>query len=183
MMTLVFGGSGSGKSAYAESLAVSRGEGMPLYYLATMHPFGPEGRERVRRHRDMRQGKGFCTIEQPVNVETSLEQMQPGSKTILLECLSNLVANELFDGEITDTPEAVCDQVIAGICSLQRASTHLILVSCDVFRDGKTYDESTTAYLQTLGSVHQQLCTLCEEVIEVVVGIPVYEKGGVQCTV
>ena len=45
MMILVVGGSGSGKSSYAEKTAVSLAQsGMKKYYLATMQVFDDEGR-------------------------------------------------------------------------------------------------------------------------------------------
>ena len=61
MITLVTGGSGSGKSAYAESLLYSC-EGI-RYYIATMQIYDAEGEKKVERHRKLRAGKGFLTIE------------------------------------------------------------------------------------------------------------------------
>ena len=63
MITLVTGGSGSGKSAYAESLLYSC-EGI-RYYIATMQIYDAEGEKKVERHRKLRAGKGFLTIESP----------------------------------------------------------------------------------------------------------------------
>ena len=62
MMHLITGGSASGKSAYAEKMAVGAGE-KSRYYLATMKPWGKEGQERVEKHRNMRAGRGFTTVE------------------------------------------------------------------------------------------------------------------------
>ena len=61
MMTLVTGGSGSGKSEYAERLAVAGGT--PRIYVATMIPWDDEGWRRIEKHRAMRAGKGFETVE------------------------------------------------------------------------------------------------------------------------
>ena len=61
MMTLVTGGSGSGKSEYAERLAAAGGT--PRIYVATMIPWDDEGRRRIEKHRAMRAGKGFETVE------------------------------------------------------------------------------------------------------------------------
>ena len=70
MLAVITGGSGSGKSEYAESVATSlaKRDGLPLYYIATMRPFGAEGMWRVERHRKLRAGKGFETIECYVNI-------------------------------------------------------------------------------------------------------------------
>ena len=95
MFVLITGGSGSGKSEYAENRAVmlSKKEGLLLYYIATMKPFGEEGKRRVERHRRLRSGKGFFTIEHYVNLK---QLILPGEGVVLLECLSNLTANEMF---------------------------------------------------------------------------------------
>ena len=66
MFHLVTGGSGSGKSEYAEQLITEFGEKerwRKRYYLATMMPFGEETKQKIERHRKMREGKGFCTVE------------------------------------------------------------------------------------------------------------------------
>ena len=56
MMILVTGGSGSGKSAFAEDCIVAFGNARRIY-IATMYPFDEESRKRVKRHQAMRQGK------------------------------------------------------------------------------------------------------------------------------
>ena len=62
MMTVVTGGSGSGKSAFAEDKILSFGPRKRIY-VATMHPYDEESHKRVARHRNMRAGKGFETVE------------------------------------------------------------------------------------------------------------------------
>ena len=65
MIELVTGGSGSGKSEYAESRAVRihRKYGGRLIYIATMMAYDEEAVQKIERHRMMRSGKGFETIE------------------------------------------------------------------------------------------------------------------------
>ena len=62
MLVVVTGGSGSGKSAFAEETILSLGEARRIY-IATMQAFDEESHRRIRRHRHMRAGKGFETIE------------------------------------------------------------------------------------------------------------------------
>ena len=57
MVILVIGGSGSGKSERAESLVLELGE--KRIYLATMIASGEEGKQRVDRHKKLREGKGL----------------------------------------------------------------------------------------------------------------------------
>ena len=85
----------TGKSALAEELAMNTGDAT-RYYLATMEVFDNEGSMRVERHRKARAGKGFITVEKPYDIwDLEGEVMDIGSATVLLECVSNLVGNEM----------------------------------------------------------------------------------------
>ena len=98
MITLVTGGCGSGKSEYAENLLA--GSGCPCkWYVATMEVWGDEDRRKVERHRKQRAGKGFHTIERPRGLEALRIPGSPEQTAVLLECVSNLAANEMFGGE------------------------------------------------------------------------------------
>ena len=94
MLIVVTGGSGSGKSQYAEDQVVQLSREMSgdakLYYIATMYPFDEESHKRIARHRDMRREKNFETVEQYTNLK---ELEFPKESIVLLECMSNLTAN------------------------------------------------------------------------------------------
>ena len=94
MILLFTGGSASGKSALAEQACVHAGG--HLLYIATMQPFGEEGRARVRKHRAQRAGKGFHTVECYSWLREPLQAGAFDDATVLLECLGNLVANVTF---------------------------------------------------------------------------------------
>lgn len=196
MMILVVGGSGSGKSSYAEKVTVSlaqesvkeitKSENTSLsdfklniakkYYLATMQVFDDEGRKKVDRHRKLRNGKGFFTIEQPVRISSALEKMEDGDRAVLLECISNLTANEMFSEKKAMTEIQVTENVIRDIKMLKEQTNHLVVVSNNVFEDGITYDETTTKYIRAMGKINQKLAALADRVVEVVEGIPVIIK-------
>ena len=196
MMVLVVGGSGSGKSSYAEKVTVSlaqesvkeitKSENTSLsdfklniakkYYLATMQVFDDEGRKKVERHRNLRSGKGFFTIEQPTRISGALEKMEDGDRTVLLECISNLTANEMFSEKKTMTEIQVTENVIRDIKMLKEQTNHLVVVSNNIFEDGITYDETTTKYIRAMGKINQKLAALADRIVEVVAGIPVIFK-------
>ena len=54
--------------------------------------------------------------------------------------------------------------------------SHLVIVSNNIFEDGKCYDSVTMAYIRAMGRINEQLARLSDEVVEVVVGIPVMVK-------
>ena len=95
MITFVLGGSGSGKSEFIEGLTM-RIKSDKKFYIATMQPFDEEAYAKIARHREMRATKGFDTIECQTNVS---KVRVPEGSTVLLECISNLVANEMYSDE------------------------------------------------------------------------------------
>ena len=173
MMIVVTGGSGSGKSAYAEKQILQFGV-MPRYYIATMENRDAESQKRVDRHRAMRADKKFVTVECPYDLqEVQLEQ----EGAVLLECMSNLVANELFVKDGMAHMEQTVEKIVKGIQRLKAQCRHLVVVTNEVFSDGLQYDEWTGEYIRCLGMVNQHLSELADQVVEVVYTIPVMQKG------
>jgi adenosylcobinamide kinase/adenosylcobinamide-phosphate guanylyltransferase len=172
MQMIVTGGAGSGKSEFAENLILGFGE-MPRYYIATMKCFDEESKKRVARHRKMREKKRFETIE----AQTHLEQVVlPKRGAVLLECMSNLVANEMYepDGVKTDTAA----HILNGVQALKKQCEHLVIVTNEVASDGVCYDASTMDYIRTLGAVNAALGTGADVCYEVIYGIPVQLTGA-----
>ena len=171
MLTLVIGGAASGKSAYAEHLAVQSGG--PRYYLATMQVWDAECAARVAKHRAMRAQKQFATVECPQNLH--LVRL-PQQGTALLEDLGNLTANELYDP--AGAGEAAASAILDGLDKLAAQCEHLVVVSNEVFSGGANYAGDTDQYLKALAQVNNALAARADAVVRVVCGIPVYHKGG-----
>lgn len=170
MFHLITGGSGSGKSEYAENLVLSAGEGERIY-VATMIPYGEEGRQRVERHRKLRAQKRFRTVE----CYTGLAELSfPQNGIVLLECVSNLTANEMY--ETNGAHEQTVEAILRGIDSLRAQVKHLFVVTNEVFSDGITYDEEMMRYIAYLGAINCALAQRADRVTEVVCGIPVKIK-------
>jgi adenosylcobinamide kinase/adenosylcobinamide-phosphate guanylyltransferase len=186
MLELVIGGSCSGKSAYAEKLLFDNKDLDFKYYIATMQPLDEESCARVERHRQSRDGKGFVTIEQYQNVGLALSGMESGKEKklteikcgALLECVSNLAANEMFGGAVPLASQETADKVCSDILSLGENLEMLVVVSNNVFEDGVSYDETTTAYLEAMGRINARLAAAADAVTEVVAGIPVAVKAA-----
>lgn len=175
-MTVITGVSGSGKSEYAESKAVKLSEGADLYYVATMEPYGEEGRRRIERHHRLRAGKGFTTIECYRDIECVIDMIGAArcqEATILLECMSNLLANEMFG---TKSELSVTDKILSGISCISRQCRHFIVVTNEVFSDGVSYEKPTEVYIKLIGEVNQRLVELADEAEEVIYSIPMFIK-------
>ncbi|MCI9546535.1 MAG: bifunctional adenosylcobinamide kinase/adenosylcobinamide-phosphate guanylyltransferase [Lachnospiraceae bacterium] len=170
MLTVITGGSGSGKSAYAEDTILSYGEGERIY-IATMFPFDEESHRRIARHRDMRKDKGFRTIE----CYTGLDKVKvPVGAYVLLECMSNLVANEMY--QEGGAKERTVEAVMNGIRWMQEQAARLCVVTNETFSDCQPYDTETRRYQKYLGTINCQMVQMAQSAVEVVYGIPLRLK-------
>lgn len=159
MFALVTGGSGSGKSEFAENLAVSLGG--EKTYIAAMMPSDSECIKRIERHRQMRSGKGFKTIER----YTGIKELDIGG-TVILECLSNLTANEMYSP--SGAGERAAEEITEGILRLNKRCENLIVVTNEIFSDGADYGSETEKYMKTLGKINVAAAKMADEVYEVV---------------
>ena len=170
MIVLVTGGSGCGKSTWAEKL-VSALPAEKRVYIATMQVYDEESVQRVARHRAQRADKGFTTIE----CEKDLASADvPEGSVVLLEDLVNLMANEMFGGGNTS-------RILPALNALACKCQHLILVTNDVFSDGIHYPDSTREYLRQLAKINAEAAKMADCVVEVVYSIPVCVKGALPC--
>ena len=171
MFLVITGGSGSGKSAYAEQCVLDFGPAERIY-IAAMYPFDEECDRRIKRHREMRRQKQFSTLE----CYTGLKEADiPEDSVVLLECMSNLTANEMYQegGAGGQTVE----EILAGICYLLKRVRHLVVVTNEIFSDGIDYDSETMRYQSYLGQINSEMGRMADQVTEVVYGIPITVKG------
>lgn len=175
MFIVITGGSGSGKSGFAEDMAVKIGRNR-LVYAAAMHPFGKEGQERIKRHREARKNKGFITIEKYTDFRTIPVLKED---TVLLECMSNLLANEMFDAD--GMGEKAFSGIINGIEDVINRCENLLMVTNDIFSDGEKYPAATERYIKNLAEINKYFFSKADGVYEVVCGIPIRLKGEDIC--
>lgn len=201
-MIVVMGVSGSGKSEYAENRAAALAGGGPLYYVAAMEPYGEEAARRIRRHRSLRAGKGFTTLEcyrDIAKVPDMIGASRCREATVLVECMSNLLANEMFSAETgsagqsdtektesvaetvrsaekyqvsAEAAEELADKIAHDILFLNERCGHLVVVTNEVFADGISYENETMVYIKSLGRLNRALVQAAEEAVEVVYTIP-----------
>lgn len=172
MIFLVTGGSGSGKSEYAEDLSLKINES-ELIYIATMYPYDEETKKKISRHKEMRKNKGFSTIE----CYTNLKEIDIHKKsTILLDCISNLIANEMYNDN--GAKERTIDEILKGITKINGSCHNLVIVSNEISYDGIDYNNETKRYIEYSCKVNKEISKIADFVIEVVYGIPICYKGS-----
>ena len=170
MDILLTGGSACGKSSIAEDILETLGT--PHIYIATMIPYGEDGQAKVERHRRLRAGKGFKTVEKYVNI--SQIQIEEGS-SVLLECICNLTANEMFDKE--GSGQNAVEAVLNGVNHIREKAANLIVITNEVGNDGGQYDTDTLKYIENMGIINNKLTNSFPTVYELCCGIPLKIKG------
>ena len=181
MLELVTGGSGSGKSAYAESRICewNRQDPKPLFYIATMYPYGEETEKKIERHRILRKGKGFETLEWYTGLKLHLEEGSLQGSDVLLECMSNLVANEMY---MESGAGCHADQaILEGIRELNQQCSNLVIVTNEVFSESVPDSSEMKEYKRILGKINREIATMADQVTEVIYGIAKQTGEIVMC--
>ena len=166
---LILGGARSGKTSFAERMAMRAGS-RPLY-LATAQALDPEMLERVRLHQEQRQRR-FSTLEEPIALATALKAAAKDHDVILVDCLTLWITNLLGAGR--DVAQAV-DELIAVLAATDGA--RVILVSNEVGLGIVPDNAMARMFRDLAGAAHQRLGEICSEVHFVVAGLPMTLKG------
>lgn len=162
-IVFVGGGTRSGKSAFALSLARRLGE--RRLFLATARPGDGEMRERIRRHRHTR-GEDFQTIEEPLAVAETI-QRHANHEVVLLDCLTLWLSNLLLEG---NEPEAVLQRVEELAAVLARRSLHAVVVSSEVGLGIVPETPLGRTFRDVAGLAHQRMSAIADEVYFAVLG-------------
>ncbi|MBT8406364.1 MAG: bifunctional adenosylcobinamide kinase/adenosylcobinamide-phosphate guanylyltransferase [Deltaproteobacteria bacterium] len=168
-ITLVTGGSRSGKSKHALELAVSYHN---KAFIATAEPTDDEMRARIELHRRQRDAS-FFTVEEPIDLLAALKSLSENTEVVVLDCITVWLGNLFYRGKITD---GTCPEIDAFLDSLEAPSCHLILVTNEVGMGVIPADAATRLFRDTAGSINQILAELAHEVILTVSGIPMKIK-------
>lgn len=175
-MKLVTGGARSGKSTFAESLMEGYGE---VCYIATARPSDDEEmKERIAKHR-ARRPDHWHTLEDDRNLASNI----PAADAILLDCVTVLLSNYLFDigEELTEESiQKVQDEVKEELMLLsdccKKEDMELVIVTNEVGSGIVPMHPLSRAFRDIQGRVNQFLASRAEEVYLVVSGIPVKIK-------
>ena len=166
---LVLGGARSGKTAFAEQLAIRSGR-KPAY-LATAEALDAEMRDRVASHKAGRAGR-FTTIEEPLALSDALVVAAKKHDVILVDCLTLWITNLLVANE--DVAMAVSE---LGATLVQLKSARVILVSNEVGLGIVPDNAMARTFRDLAGAAHQRLAEICDEVHFIVAGLPMTLKG------
>ena len=178
MIVLVLGTPDSGKSKIAEDIVMRLAEscdkaaGMDKLYIATMIPFGEEGDRRIEKHRNMRAGKGFLTVEKYTEVDSLIGEIGGlGRKCCLLECMSNLVGNEMHDPRNLSLSDEELEKLITEqVLALGKSCGHLVVVANRFLTEDAGYDDETRRYVRIADRVNEILKAGADKTCELAEG-------------
>lgn len=169
-ITLITGGQRSGKSMYAERLALSLSAN-PIY-MATAHVWDEEFRERVLRHQQ-RRGSEWTNIEE----ERWLSRHDVSGRVVLVDCLTLWATNYFY----ADGAEADVDSALAALIEefdrFTSQDATFIVVTNEIGSGGTPVNDVQRRFTDLLGWLNQYVASKADEVIMMVSGIPVRIKG------
>lgn len=165
-LVLVLGGARSGKSRYAESLAVGwRGEKV---YVATAEAGDKEMADRIARHRASR-GAGWSTVEAPLELTASLDRL--AGSFILVDCVTLWLSNLILAGH------DAAAEVEALVAALSRQPATVVVVSNEVGLGIVPDNALARRFRDVAGLANQRLADVCDEVVFMAAGLPLRLKG------
>lgn len=186
MMILVTGGARSGKSCHAERLAAQQCS--RVLYIATSVITDEEMALRVDKHRAQRPAhwrtwEGFRDVAEVIR-----HQLQPG-EGVVLECITTMLANLLYDAsggadpEHIDFPaieEQLLQQIEALIAACQQATAPVYIVTNELGMSITPENRLARHFVDISGRANQKLARAADEVWLMVSGIGVKIKGSSQ---
>ena len=180
---LIFGGARSGKSAYAEQLAIASGK--PVIYLATAQAGDEEMQERIAHHRQRRPA-GWQTVECSTALAAAITRLSTPDNLLLIDCLTLWLTNLLFSAE-TDypeigritPPELFTRERAAMLTALDTARGDVVMVSNEVGMGIIPQGAISRWFVDESGRLNQAVAARCEQVSWVAAGLPLHFKKSV----
>lgn len=164
---LITGGERSGKSSYAERIAL--GMSPNPVYLATARIWDEEFRERVRLHQE-RRGNEWTNIEE----EKYLSKLELRDRTVLIDCVTLWATNFFFDnGGSVEPALALLKAEFDRLCLVD---TNLIIVTNEIGLGGVSLDATQRRFTSLQGWLNQYIAERADRVTFMVSGIPMQIK-------
>ena len=168
-ITLILGGTRSGKSAYGEMLAL-KNFSSPIY-IFTAQAWDDEMKSRIKTHKKRREGKNWKDIEAPIELGTAIKNNATSNNCILVDCLTLWLTNILLAGQDID------DAINELLQMIKACPGEIILISSEVGLGIVPENSMARQFRDFSGKLHQKLAIEAENVLLMVAGIPMVVKG------
>jgi adenosylcobinamide kinase/adenosylcobinamide-phosphate guanylyltransferase len=167
--TLVLGGASSGKSTYAEDLALQL-PGAPVY-IATAQGFDEEMIDKIAAHR-RRRGDAWTTVEEPYDLPAAIVERGAADTVLLVDCLTLWLTNIMtVERDIADETDALID-------AIARVQGRIVLVSNELGLGLVPGDELSRHFRNLHGTLNQSVAASVDRAVFVAAGLPLVLKGA-----
>lgn len=181
--TIIFitGGARSGKSSYAEQLAMKLSG--RLRYIATARRSDAEMVKRIKRHEKMRHTyeERWETIESPLLEDLACETFSAGD-VVLFDCLTVFMANELYHSRRQVTTlraeKELQDRIHKAFLTIAKQVKTLLVVSNELFYELQQENNIVAQYERTLGQLHERIVHDASIALLIEAGEPIIMKGA-----
>ena len=178
---LITGGARSGKSRFAQELALRAGK--PVLFVATAQAGDEEMRQRIEEHRRSRPA-GWDTLEVTRHVGQGILPSIGRAQVVIVDCITLLVSNVLAqcaDQGGEDIDASLAEQEVSAeigglIDGMNRLDAHFIIVTNEVGTGLVPANKMGRLYRDLLGRANQLLAEEADEVYLMVAGLPVRIK-------
>jgi len=178
---LIIGGARSGKSQFAQDLALRTTK--KVLFVATAEPLDEEMQQRIIEHKRSRP-RHWRTLEAPVNVSGRIAEGICDAELVIIDCITLLVSNLLTRDEVPigqtgfGAAEKAVEAEVSGIVDcMERSSASFVLVSNEVGLGLVPGSPLERSYRDSLGRANQALARYVDAVYLMVAGIPVDVKA------
>jgi adenosylcobinamide kinase/adenosylcobinamide-phosphate guanylyltransferase len=181
MAILVTGGARSGKSSFAEKLALHNRK--QAIYIATAQIYDEEMSERVALHQNQRQQAGFVwvTMEESYDLSSLIRQIHTSQSNpaVLVDCLTLWLSNWLLRyEEDMDRTAKVLERIDELVAVVSSCEGHLVLVTNEVGSGIVPETPLGRSFRDLAGKMNQKLAEVCGQVFLVTAGIPIELKSA-----
>jgi len=165
--TLITGGIRSGKSAHALKLAQDLSS--LKIFLATAEALDGDMTTRIKNHQEER-GEAYQTIEEPLHIDTQLQNLPKDTSVVIIDCLTLWVNNLLY--RLEGDEQKIQDKINAFLKILKTSPMNIFIVTNEVGLGIIPENKMTRHYIDLLGRLNQYVAEISDEVILMVSGIP-----------
>jgi len=165
---LIFGGTRSGKSAFAQQRATA--SGLDVIYVATAESRDAEMAERIARHRAERPAD-WGLIEEPLALAAALRTQAAPNRCLLVDCLTLWLSNLLAAGD-----ERLTLEISALLDILPTLPGQILLVSNEVGQGIVPDNPLARRFRDEAGYLHQKIAVRCERATFIIAGLPLLLK-------
>lgn len=174
-ITLILGGARSGKSTYAEKLAMQANQAVT--YVATAQVYDDEFKARIQHHQDRRPAD-WVLVEEPHHLAQTLARLAQTKQCLIVDCLTLWLAQWICPDCKPPQESSWQSERADFLAQLPSLPGNIILVSNEVGMGIVPLGEINRQFQDEQGKLNQAVATVADQVIFVVAGLPLTLKSG-----